>query len=146
MPAVILHTERLVLRPFRPDDRARFETFATSKEYLRHLGDHPGPAQLVAANLGVEGAWVVELDGRVIGSAFLGDELACLLDPDVHGRGFGLEVARALIADGFGRRGYAEIRATAADDNIASVRSLARLGFTPCGGGAYVLAHADHTD
>jgi hypothetical protein len=48
-----------------------------------------------------------------------------------------------VIEDGFGRRGYREIRATAGDRNVASVRALARLGFTASADGSYVLRRED---
>ena len=85
---MLLRTQRLRLRPFRPDDLAAFESFAQAEEYRRFLGeDHPDPATFVANNVGVDGAWVIELDERVVGSIFLGEEIACLLDPSVHGMG-----------------------------------------------------------
>ena len=126
---VILRTQRLVLRPFRPDDVAAFAAFATADEYRRFLGDHPAPDEFVANNVDVDGAWVIELEGEVVGSIFLGEELACLLDPAVHRTGIGVEAARAVITDAFGRRSYEEIVARADSDNIASLRAMARLGF-----------------
>jgi RimJ/RimL family protein N-acetyltransferase len=65
---VALRTARLVLRPFRVDDAGAFERFARSDAYLRYLGDgHPDPAVFVANNLDLDGAWVIELDGVVVG-------------------------------------------------------------------------------
>jgi len=145
--AVELRTERLVLRPFRVDDVGAFERFARSDAYLRYLGDgHPDPAVFVANNLDLDGAWVVERDSRVVGSIFLGDELAFLLDPAVHGQGIATEAARAVIDDGFGRRGYSEIVARAAADNLASVRALARLGFVTSGDDRFRLPRSDWPD
>jgi RimJ/RimL family protein N-acetyltransferase len=141
---VLLETRRLRLRPFQPDDVTAFETFARTDAYLRYLGEgHPEPAQFVTNNLGIEGAWVIELDERVVGSIFLGDELACLLDPAVHRSGIGAEAARAVITDGFERRGYEAIVARADPDNVASLRALAGLGFVPCADGTYQLARSD---
>ena len=141
---VELRTEHLVLRPFRVDDVGAFERFARSDAYLRFLGDgHPDPATFVANNLDLDGAWVIELDGVVVGSVFLGEELAYLLDPSVHGRGIATEAARAVIDDGFCRRGYSEIVARAAADNVASVRALARLGFVALTDGSYRLRRSD---
>jgi RimJ/RimL family protein N-acetyltransferase len=138
--AVELRTRRLTLRPFRADDVGAFAAFALDDAYRRFLGDHPDPAQFVANNVEHDGAWVIEHDGRVIGSVFLGDELACLLDPAVHRRGIGAEAAGAVISDAFERRGYTEIVAHADPANVASVRGLARLGFTQTGDGSYRLA------
>lgn len=109
---------------------AAFEVFASSEAYRRFLGpDHPGPSELVSNNLGVDGAWVIALAGAVVGSVFLGTELACLLDPSVHGRGIGAEAAQAVIGDGFRRRDYPEVIAHTDPRNVASIRALARLGF-----------------
>jgi len=140
---VDLNSARLRLRPFREGDTGPFARFALDPDYLRHLGDgHPEPEQFVANNLGVDGAWVIELDGAVVGSIFLGEELACLLDPAVHARGIASEAARLVIDDGFARRGYTEIGARADPGNVASVRALARLGFAAAGDDAYRLTRA----
>jgi aminoglycoside 6'-N-acetyltransferase len=136
---VLLRSARLRLRPFLSDDVAEFERFAWTEVYRRFLGDHPHPVEFVANNIGVDGAWVIELDGVVVGSIFLGDELACLLDPAVHGTGIATEAARVVISDGFGRRGYDEIIANADADNVASVRAMVRLGFVARNDGSYCL-------
>jgi RimJ/RimL family protein N-acetyltransferase len=136
---VVLHTLRLTLRPFRGDDLEPIESFAHEPAYLRFLDDHPDPAQFVANNLDVDGAWIIERDGRVIGSIFLRDELACLVDPAFHGQGVAIEAATAVLDDAFDRRGYDVIVARAHPDNIASVRALLRLGFTPGETGSYSL-------
>jgi aminoglycoside 6'-N-acetyltransferase len=137
---VRLRTRRLTLRPFRPDDVAAIEAFAHADAYLRYLGEgHPDPPALVTNNLGKDGAWVIELDDRVVGSIFLDDELACLLDPAVHGMGIATEAARAVISDGFDRRGYDEVVARAHPDNAASRRAIATLGFRARDDGTFRL-------
>jgi ribosomal-protein-alanine N-acetyltransferase len=141
---VELNSGRLRLRPFRRSDVAEFLRFASDPTYVRYLGDrHPAPVELVANNVGVDGSWVIERDGDVVGSIFLGDELACLLDPAVHEQGIAGEAARMVIDDAFTRRGYAEVVARAAPENVASVRALARLGFSVADDGEYRLARAD---
>ena len=137
---VLLRTRRLTLRPFRTEDVAVIETFAGADAYLRFLGEgHPDPTTFVTNNLGKDGAWVIELDNRVVGSIFLDDELACLLDPAVHGRGIASEAAGLVISDGFARRGYREVIARAHPDNVASVRAITRLGFHANEDGTYSL-------
>jgi RimJ/RimL family protein N-acetyltransferase len=140
---VELETRRLRLRPFELDDVVAFETFARAEAYRRFLGEHPYPVEMVTNNLGADGAWVIELDGRVVGSIFLDDQLACLLDPAVHRMGIAVEAARAVITDGFERRGYEEIVARAEPGNVASVRAMARLGFVPGADGTYRLQRSD---
>jgi RimJ/RimL family protein N-acetyltransferase len=128
------------MRPFRDTDVAAFARFALDPAYLRYLGDaHPDPAQFVANNLGVDGAWVIERDGVVVGSVFLGNELAFLLDPAVHGEGIASEAARVVIDDAFTRRGYSEVLARADARNVASERALARLGFVARDNGTFLL-------
>jgi RimJ/RimL family protein N-acetyltransferase len=137
---VILRTDRLTLRPFRSDDESAFERFANHEDYLRFLGDdHPIPRDFVRNNVAADGAWVIEFDGAVVGSVFLDDELACLLDPAVHDKGIGVEAARAVIEDGFRRRGIEVVVARADPANTASVRGLVRLGFAVSGDGRYIL-------
>jgi RimJ/RimL family protein N-acetyltransferase len=141
---VELRSSRLTLRPFRDDDVAAFEGFARTPAYLRFLGtDHPEPAAFVANNLGIDGAWVIELQSRVVGSVFLGDELACLLDASVHGQGIGMEAASTVIRDAFERRGYRVVVAHADPGNMASVRGLARLGFRQDDDRRYILDRGD---
>jgi RimJ/RimL family protein N-acetyltransferase len=140
---VVLRTRRLVLRPFRPEDVAAIAAFATAREYRRFLGDHRAPDEFVANNLGVEGAWVIELEGAVVGSIFLGEELACLLDPAVHRTGIAMEAAHAVISDAFGRRGYDEIVARANAENAASLRALALLGFVAAEDDTYRLHRSE---
>jgi RimJ/RimL family protein N-acetyltransferase len=53
--------------------------------------------------------------------------------------GIGAEAARAVINDGFERRGYEEIVARADPDNIASRRGMERLGFRAREDGTYRL-------
>lgn len=107
--------------------------------YRERVSDHPQPDLFVANNLGVDGAWVIELDDRIVGSVFLGEELACLLDPAVHRRGIATEAAAAVITDGFERRRYTRIIARANSKNVASLRAIAKLGFVAAGDGSYTL-------
>jgi RimJ/RimL family protein N-acetyltransferase len=137
---VVLRTRRLLLRPFRSSDVEAIASFAHDEDYLRHLRDHPAPPTFVANNLDVDGAWVIELDDQVVGSIFLIDELACLLDPAHHRKGIAPEAATAVIDDAFGRRGYDEIVARADSANTASRRALERLGFRSLGDDRYALS------
>ncbi len=130
------------MRPFQSDDVAAFESLALAVAYGRSLGDHPFPAQFVTNNVGVDGAWVIELDERVVGSVYLGEQLACLLDPTVHGMGTATEAARVVITDGFERRGYEEIVERADPDNTAPLRAMARLGFRAREDGMYPALNA----
>jgi len=137
-----ISTPRLRLRRFRPDDVHEFRRFAVSDDYRRYLSaDHPDVEEFVENNLGERGdslAFVIELDGVVIGSVFLGvdrappgGELACLLDPAHWQRGFGREACRALIEHAFTDRLVDRVWARADPDNAASIRGLESLGMRP---------------
>ena len=135
-----LRTARLVLRAFRPEDLAAFTAFARGDDYRRYLGaEHPAVDEFVANNVGRDGAWVIEHDGVVVGSVFLGDdgELACLLDPAHWNAGIATEAAGAVVDHAFGAPGRDEVWATADAGNIASIRAMARLGMTPAADGTY---------
>lgn len=136
-----LHTKRLLLRPFRPEDAAAFESFADSTSYRQFLGaNHPDAAALVSNNLAIdwqrELSWVVCLDGEIVGSIFLGitnedslAELACLLSPAVWGRGIAGEAGRAVVEHAFGRLGLHKVFARAQGDNAASRRAMEKAGW-----------------
>lgn len=52
------------------------------------------------------------------------------LDPEFWGKGFGTEIAKALIAKGFDAFGLHKIEAGVATSNLASVRILEKCGMT----------------
>lgn len=136
-----LQTKRLLLRPFRPEDAAAFEAFANGAGYRRFLGsNHPDAAALVSNNLAIdwerELSWVVCLEGEVVGSIFLGiqkgdgiAELACLLSPDVWGRGIAGEAGRAVVDHAFGHLGVHKVFARAQGENAASRRAMEKAGW-----------------
>jgi [ribosomal protein S5]-alanine N-acetyltransferase len=135
-----LRTRRLVLRPFRPDDVAAIARYADDEEYRRFLGrDHPDADEVVAHNLRVDWArersWVIEIDGEVVGTVFLGvdradsvGELACLIAPVSWGLGFAVEASRAVIDHAFAQLRLAKVWARADVRHHASIRAMEKLG------------------
>jgi RimJ/RimL family protein N-acetyltransferase len=135
-----LRTRRLLLRRFREDDLEAFASFADDEAYRRFLGSgHPSAAQLVANNVAVdwerEPSWAILLDGRVVGSIFLGvhmddatGELACLLAPDVWGQGIAVEAGRAVTDYAFGVLKLDKVWARAEANNAASRRAMEKGG------------------
>jgi RimJ/RimL family protein N-acetyltransferase len=132
-------TPRLRLREFRADDVDAFRRFVESPEYRRHLSaDHPDVEQFVANNLGTGRrslAYVIERDGTVVGSVFLGvgtgpdrGELACLIDPTHWRLGIGREACRAVIAYAFEHRLIDRVWAGADLANTSSIRGMEALG------------------
>jgi RimJ/RimL family protein N-acetyltransferase len=138
-----LTTERLTLRPFRPDDLEAFERFGREEAYLRHLGPgFPEPPQFVQHNLEadreLEPGWVVCLggvDGEVVGSVFLGIQrnhsragLAYLVDPAHSGHGIATEASGALVAYAFRHADVDRMFAWAEAEHAASRRVMEHLG------------------
>ncbi len=137
-----IRTQRLLLRPFQPDDGPAFGAFADDPSYRRFLGrGHPSAQQFVANNLKVdwerELSWVVSFDGAPVGSIFLGvdqqdklAELACLIAPGFWRNGIASEAGQAVTAYAFDLLGLEKIFARAAEGNIASRRAMEKGGMT----------------
>jgi RimJ/RimL family protein N-acetyltransferase len=146
-----LVTPRLVLRPWRPSDRAPFAAMCADPVVMRFLGGvltraesdaYVARAEAHLAETGF-GKWAVEAPGvaSFIGAVGLSRvrfeasftpavEVAWRLDPRFWGQGYATEAARAGIADGFTRVGLTEIVALTALGNAASQGVMQRLGMT----------------
>lgn len=75
-------------------------------------------------------------DGRLVGHAEIkrtdeagGHEIVYALAPEAWGSGLGTELAEAIVAYGFDTLGLAEVHATVAEPNTASLVLLERIGF-----------------
>jgi [ribosomal protein S5]-alanine N-acetyltransferase len=135
-----LRTERLVLRPFRPDDGEAIAGYADDERYRRYLSPtHPGPEEFVAHNLdadwSVERPWVITLDEVIVGSVFLGinseddaAELACLVAPAFWGRQIAFEALCAAIEHAFVELGLSKVVARADSRHEASIGLMRKLG------------------
>jgi RimJ/RimL family protein N-acetyltransferase len=147
--SVMLRTERLLLRPLRDTDvHDLFAIFSDARvsRYLSHpawteIGSaHELIARTVAAAqadkylyLGVERA----SDGRLIGECSLFNlmpqcrraEVGYTLAYEAWGKGFIGEALVALLAFGFMQLGLNRVEADIDPRNVASARTLERLGF-----------------
>jgi RimJ/RimL family protein N-acetyltransferase len=135
-----LRTERLVLRPFRADDAEAIARYADDEDYRRYLSPtHPRPEEFVAHNLAAdwsfERPWVINLDGAIVGSVFLGinseddaAELACLVAPAFWGRQIAFEASRAAIEHAFVDLGLSKVVARSDSRHEASIRLMTKLG------------------
>jgi RimJ/RimL family protein N-acetyltransferase len=145
---VIAKTDRLILRPWRPDEADRFFDMHRRMEVARWIGGRPMAdraeaeplIQRMLDRLAADprlGAWaVVErvTDGPA-GTVLLkplpdgaGEvEIGWHLHPDSWGRGLATEAARALLARGFAI-GLAEIWAVTDPGNQRSARVCEKLG------------------
>ncbi|MDQ3738066.1 MAG: GNAT family N-acetyltransferase [Actinomycetota bacterium] len=142
-----MHTERLTLRPLRPDDAELFAAYRNHDDVARHQ-DWDIPFTIEAAQNFIAGQaqrgwpspgdWLqiaVEHEGRLagdVGAGWSGNgrraSIGYTLAPDRQGRGLATEAVAAvvdrLLADDVRR-----IDATLDPDNVASMRLLERLGF-----------------
>ncbi|MDX2562004.1 GNAT family N-acetyltransferase [Streptomyces sp. TX20-6-3] len=141
-----LRTERLVLEPYVPEDEEGFTALFRDPRVSAWMGDGPAPEEDVRALFGriftkvyaqeLFAVWAVRRDGVLVGHAEIkpaedvgGHEIVYALAPAAWGSGLGTEVAEALVDHGFGTLGLAEVHATVAEHNTASLRLLGRIGF-----------------
>ena len=141
---------RLILRPFRPEDRAPFTAMNADPAVMRHF---PAPLSAaesdallhrIAARWQVDGIGFAAVERRADG-AFLGmvglsrlRDLTPALEGEVeigwrlatpfHGQGYATEAARAWLAHGFGAMGLGRILAFTAAANLPSQAVMARIG------------------
>jgi RimJ/RimL family protein N-acetyltransferase len=141
-----LHTERLLLERYVPEDEDGFVAMFQDTRVSRWMGAGPSAeaddralfrrifTKVYAENL--FDVWAVRRDGRLVGHAEIkrtdevdGYEIIYALAPEAWGSGLGVELARAIIAYGFDTLGLSEVHATVAEQNKASLAVLAKLGF-----------------
>lgn len=148
VPLPIL-TERLVLRPYVPEDAAELHAVVYGDhEAMRLLG---GPRDLAGTRAAVERSihqqaldgfsfWaVIEREsGRLAGEAGLFPlaedrkeiALGYALGADFWGRGYATEASRAVLGEAFGPLAMQRIVAITRATNFRSRRVLKKLGFT----------------
>jgi len=153
-----IRTTRLLLRPFRDDDRVAWAAIHADPAVMATLGpvlDRAGAVALLDRvlarweELGY-GWWCVDLDGECIGTAGLTTptwtapfmdpsrpcvELAWRIASPHWGRGYAPEAARAAAAFGFGELDAPELIAFTAATNMKSRRVMEKLSmmYDPAG-------------
>lgn len=144
-----LHTQRLALRPLAPGDGEALHALLVQPGVRRHLFDGIAVARaqvdaMVAgsqerfAGYGV-GLWLAFEIARPSAPAGIAgfwafehaaqDELVFALDEACWGRGLAAEASQAVLGYARDALGWIEARASIDDGNLASARTLARLGF-----------------
>jgi RimJ/RimL family protein N-acetyltransferase len=144
-----LRTERLLLRPWREEDREPFAAMNADPAVMEHF-----PATLsreksdaLAARIDSDiqelgyGFWAVEIPGEASFIGFVGIvaankdmpfapaiEIGWRLGKEHWGRGFASEGARAAADFGFAELGLGQIVALTATGNVRSRRVMERLG------------------
>jgi ribosomal-protein-alanine N-acetyltransferase len=147
LAAVIIRTERLLLRAPVISDAARVSLLAGDFEVASLTGTIPHPySEDMAADWirshqdGEEGvAFAIDLGGDLIGCvgyrAYNEDhaEMGYWLGKPYWGFGFATEAARALIRHVFQTEGFDYLTCGHFRENPASARVIAKLGFEPSG-------------
>jgi RimJ/RimL family protein N-acetyltransferase len=146
-----LETDRLIFRPYERGDLAHLVALFTDPEVMRFVGDGVQTPEQAQAGFGrifthvyepeafdvwalfskAEGAFVghAELKPRRDELAHPGDfELIYVLNRGSWGRGLATEIARRILAYGFGELKLKRIHATVDAENEASLRVLLKLG------------------
>ena len=135
-----IRTERLRLRPARPDDLAAMHAILADPRATAFWSTPPHAGleetrawlqSMIDIPDGEGEDFIVEQDGQVIGKAGLYrfPEIGFILHPDCWGRGLAGEAVRAVADRGFAVHGLDRIEADVDPRNVASLRLLTRLGF-----------------
>jgi RimJ/RimL family protein N-acetyltransferase len=159
----VVRTDRLVLRPHRPDDVDAVHRASQDAESQRWISAIPVPYTREDARRFVEDVAmrersdglalpvVVEADGEYAGSGGirlrpgrLGPEIGYSIAPWARGRGYATETARAL-ADWAFTRGVPRVHLFVDVRNAASLAVARRAGFTQEGVARACLTYRDGT-
>lgn len=143
-----LHTPRLVLTPYVREDEEDFVALFGDENVSRWMGDGPMPEAEVRALFGrvftsvyprnLFDVWAVRArhDGRYLGhaeikhtAAVAGHEIIYALAAHAWGQGLGTELAEAVTGYGFDVLGLAQVHATVAALNTASLALLNKIGY-----------------
>jgi ribosomal-protein-alanine N-acetyltransferase len=162
-----LSTERLILRRWRPEDRAPFAAMNADPRVMEHF---PAPLDRAASDALVDriersfddrgyGLWALERrdDGAFLGFTGLLDvgfeapfapalEVGWRLDASAWGQGYASEAARASVAHAFAVVGVDEVVSFTARRNTRSMAVMERIGMRrdPAGDFDHPLIDAGH--
>lgn len=144
---ILLETDRLIIRNFRPDDWQALHRMIGQYQASEYAAfDHPWPTS--EEEIGNITAWFASGDdflavclkeaGQFVGFVSLNPEqdgdsqvwnLGYVFDFDYHGQGFATEACRAVIERAFGPLQAQTVISGTAAANRPSCRLLERLGF-----------------
>ncbi len=137
-----IETERLRIRPFRPDDWPAVHAYASDDATMHFLPEGVMSDEQVRAFIAEQSgdearafAVVLKPDDRPIGHLVFHSwygprthEIGWVLRQDMRGKGYTTEGARALLRYGFETLGLHRIIATCQPENPASWRVMEKLG------------------
>lgn len=151
MPVPILHTERLVLRGWRPSDREPFAALNADPEVMKHfpatLSREQSDALVESITASWEargyGLWAVEVRANTEPIGFVGlnwpgfeppfapaVEIGWRLARHAWGRGYAPEGALATLEYAWTVLGLGEVQSWTATTNLSSQRVMAKIGMT----------------
>ncbi len=140
MPRVTtLRTERLALSALRPADAPGLARLTDDRDVARFLRlartpYRPRDAAALIRRVSGPGLPVFGIDdGRLIGVIGLRGEFGFWLARQALGRGYATEAGMAVLAVAFRGVGLRRLEARVFRDNLASLRTLDRLGFRDAG-------------
>ena len=141
----MLSGERVVLRPFRPEDveplwRAKLEPLKwaqTTADPLQPITLEAHKARYAELPKDTSAQFAVDVDGGLIGRALLfhvddlarNAEVGIALLPEHQGRGHGKDVLRVLLDYGFRSRNLHRIHLQTLSSNEAGLRAYRAVGF-----------------
>lgn len=144
-----LHGNRITLREFVPEDWSAVHDWASRADACRYQAWGPNDPEETRAHVRSAVASadarprmhyvlaaVLREAGRVVGSGtlsvrserFRSGEIAYIVHPDYWGRGLATEIAGLLLRLGFGHLGLHRIVGTCDARNVASARTLQKVG------------------
>jgi len=133
-----LSTERLILRPLRPEDWPAAYSWASNPDNVRYMGWGPNTEDetkdfIATTTPGRD--FLVVLNGKAIGSCGIYPDDMCdsavlgwILHMDYHKQGYGSELCKELIRYGFEDLKLRRISAPCAAPNYGSYRIMERNG------------------
>lgn len=141
----MLTGERVLLRPFRPDDVEPLWTARLDPLYWAQTTEQPYVAQSLddyrrrytAPSTDSSAQFAVEAEGRLVGRAglFAVEELARLCEvglsllPGERGKGYGSDALRVLVAFAFRTRNLRRVHLQTLASNEAALHAYRAVGF-----------------
>jgi aminoglycoside 6'-N-acetyltransferase len=138
---VHLTGRRVTLRPGEPSDVSYLTAILSEPEVAGRWG-HFDEAEVAKQFVGSDTAFVVTLNGEVIGAIQFGEEedpmyrhagIDIFLTASRHRQGLGSDALRTLARYLFEERGHHRLSIDPAADNEAAIRAYERVGFRTVG-------------